>query len=428
MNSWGGYPARPQRRKVLASRKAIIEETDFLPYGLGRSYGDSCLNTSGVLLSSEKLDHFIAFDEQAGVLTCEAGVRFIDVIRYCLPRGWFLPVTPGTQYVTVAGALANDVHGKNHESAGSFGHFVEAFELLRSTGERLICSPDENSEYFHATIGGLGLTGFVTWVRFRLKPVQSQNMLVQSIKYDTLEDFFRLNEESLPQDEYRVAWLDCTITGKHLGRGHFIRGRHAADHDLTLHDAKEKTLPLRPPISLVNNLSVKAFNALYYARQTQKLKNSQQGYQPFFYPLDGILHWNKMYGKKGFLQHQCVIPKDNAKAAIRDLLTEIAKAQTGSFLVVLKMMGATPNRGFLSFPIEGATLAMDFPFQGQKTLDFLHKLDSIVHEAGGRIYPAKDANMRAEHFVEAYPEWEKVQSLKDPAVHSDFWTRVTGMR
>lgn len=428
MNSWGGYPARPQQCKVLASRKAIIEETDFLPYGLGRSYGDSCLNTSGVLLSSEKLDHFIAFDEQAGVLTCEAGVRFIDVIRYCLPRGWFLPVTPGTQYVTVAGALANDVHGKNHESAGSFGHFVEAFELLRSTGERLICSPDENSEYFHATIGGLGLTGFVTWVRFRLKPVQSQNMLVQSIKYDTLEDFFRLNEESLPQDEYRVAWLDCTITGKHLGRGHFIRGRHAADHDLTLHDIKEKTFPLRPPISLVNNLSVKAFNALYYARQTQKLKNSQQGYQPFFYPLDGILHWNKMYGKKGFLQHQCVIPKDNAKAAIRDLLTEIAKAQTGSFLVVLKMMGATPNRGFLSFPIEGATLAMDFPFQGQKTLDFLHKLDSIVHEAGGRIYPAKDANMRAEHFVEAYPEWEKVQSLKDPAVHSDFWTRVTGMR
>ncbi len=428
MNSWGGYPARPQRRKVLASRKAIIEDTDFLPYGLGRSYGDSCLNTSGVLLSSEKLDHFIAFDEQAGVLTCEAGVRFMDVIRYCLPRGWFLPVTPGTQYVTVAGALANDVHGKNHESAGSFGHFVEAFELLRSTGERLICSPDENSEYFHATIGGLGLTGFVTWVRFRLKPVQSQNMLVQSIKYDTLEDFFRLNEESFPQDEYRVAWLDCTTTGKHLGRGHFIRGRHAADHDLTLHDTKEKTFPLRPPISLVNNLSVKAFNALYYARQTQKLKNSQQGYQPFFYPLDGILHWNKMYGKKGFLQHQCVIPKDNARAAIRDLLTEIAKAQTGSFLVVLKMMGATPNRGLLSFPIEGATLAMDFPYQGQKTLDFLHKLDSIVHEAGGRIYPAKDANMRAEHFVEAYPEWEKVQSLKDPAIHSDFWTRVTGMR
>ncbi len=426
--SWGGYPHTPQKISKQSSRLSAVEGGDFLPYGLGRSYGDSCHNTGGVLLSSEALDHFIDFDEVTGVLTCEAGVRLFDIIQYCLPRGWFLSVTPGTQYVTVAGAVANDVHGKNHESAGSFGHYVQAFELVRSTGERLICSTTEQSEYYHATIGGLGLTGFIAWVRLQLKPVKSQNVLAQSIKYNHLNDFFRLNEESDEQDEYRVAWLDCTAQGNQLGRGHFIRGRHAEDDDLTLVARGSRTFPITPPVSLINNLSVKAFNTLYYARQAQAVKNQTLGYEQFFYPLDGVLHWNKMYGKNGFLQHQCVIPKANAPLAIKEILARIAQAKTGSFLVVLKMMGARANQGLLSFPMEGATLAMDFPYQGQKTLDFLHTLDDVVAQAGGRIYPAKDANMRGEDFRKAYPAWEEVESLRDPRIHSDFWTRVTGKR
>lgn len=423
--SWGGYPNTRQQLKMLSSINTPLPKGSFLPYGLGRSYGDSCLNTEGELLSSKPCDHFIFFDKKTGVLTCEAGVNLKSIIQHCLPLGWFLPVTPGTQYVTVAGAIANDVHGKNHELAGSFGCYVKQFELVRSTGERLVCSPSENSDYYYATIGGLGLTGFITQVTIQLKRVNSHKLLVTSEKYQHLNDFFTLSENADVANEYQVAWLDCTASGSKLGRGHFISGRHQDDGDLILPERRGKSVPLTSPVSLINNLSVRCFNSLYYQRQLGQTKILEQSYEPFFYPLDAIENWNRLYGKQGFLQHQCVIPKNVGKEAIKEMLELIAKEKTGSFLVVLKMMGAKSSGGWLSFPMEGVTLAMDFPYQGKQTLDFLHKLDAIVSDAGGRLYPAKDANMLPSTFKAAYPKWEMLESIRDPQIASDFWRRVT---
>ncbi|MCY4043486.1 MAG: FAD-binding oxidoreductase [Cellvibrionales bacterium] len=423
--SWGGYPASTQRVKKLASTQSPLPKEPFLPYGLGRSYGDSCLNSQGLLLSSSHCDHFLAFDKDTGVLTCEAGVSLKMIIHHCLPLGWFLPVTPGTQFVTIAGAVANDVHGKNHQVAGSFGCFVKQLELVRSTGERLICSSEQNSDYFYATIGGLGLTGFITQVTLQMKRVNSHKLLVTSEKYQHLDDFFTLSDNADPGHEYQVAWLDCTATGKKLGRGHFISAKHQDDGDLTLPERRSKSVPMTSPISLINNLSVRSFNSLYYQRQIGQRKILEQSYAPFFYPLDGIENWNRLYGKHGFLQHQCVIPKATGRDAIKSMLELIAKEKTGSFLVVLKMMGEKSSGGWLSFPMDGVTLAMDFPYRGKQTLDFLHKLDDIVNEAGGRIYPAKDANMLPATFQHAYPSWEAIEAIRDPNIASDFWRRVT---
>ena len=429
--SWGGYPASQQQLQTLPSKHALLPEGgSVLPYGMGRSYGDSCLNSSGTLLSSAALKQFIEFDKASGRLRCEAGVTLADIIQVVLPHGWFLPVTPGTKFVSVAGAVANDVHGKNHHSAGSFGNHVQAFELLRSDGERLLCSPTKNQAYFYATIGGLGLTGFITWVELQLKPVKSRNLDIESIKYDSLAEFFNLSESTADEWEYTVAWLDCTATGANLGRGHFIRGKHAEGTDLSPSSAFEEgrklTFPVSSPISLVNNLSVRAFNTLYYHRQRPTCLRTQQDFDPFFYPLDGILHWNRMYGTKGFLQHQCVVPKDVAPDAIEEMLKRISQKGVGSFLVVLKMMGNVASRGLMSFPMEGATLAMDFPYQGPKTLQFLNELDEIVQQAGGRLYPAKDARMSAEMFQAGFDRWQDVEALRDPLIQSDFWQRVTG--
>lgn len=428
--SWGGYPPVVQKGVCLHSRQAELPAAQsILPYGLGRSYGDSCLNRDGVVVSSKALKNFIAFDNETGVLRCEAGVTLADIIAALLPQGWFLPVTPGTKYVTVGGAIANDVHGKNHYGAGSFGNYLLRFELLRSDGSRLVCSAEENADWYAATIGGLGLTGFITWAEIQMKPVQSRHIQSETIKYKNLAEFFDIAEASEPEFEYTAAWLDCLASGDNLGRGHFIRGNHQPVDGmlgLPLTEKNKLTVPLRPPFSLINSLSLKAFNALYYERQRSEQQQALVDFDPFFYPLDGILNWNRIYGKKGFLQHQCVIPLAHAKAGITELLERISAAGLGSFLVVLKMMGSVPSRGLLSFPQEGATLAMDFPFQGRKTLDLLNRLDEVVAQTGGRIYPAKDARMSAAMFQQAYPQWQQVEAKRDPNINSDFWRRVTG--
>ena len=435
-SSWGKYPNQSQQGRVLPQRTSCLkkiarlsDDNTMLPYGLGRSYGDSCQNHQGIVVGSSQLNSFIHFDDQSGILRCEAGVSLADIIQMALPQGWFLPVTPGTKYVTIAGAIANDVHGKNHHTAGSFGNHVLQFELLRSDGTRLVCSEKENIEWFTATVGGLGLTGFITWVEIQLKPVKSANIDTENIKYNNLSEFFSLSEDSVENYEYTVAWLDCSAKGGALGRGHFTRGNHSGsntDHISVSGSEKNKlSFPLTPPVSLINNLSVRAFNELYFHRQQVQSKKTCINFDPFFYPLDGILNWNRLYGKKGFLQHQCIIPKANAKHAIKELLQLISVSGMGSFLVVLKMMGAVPSKGLISFPTEGVTLAMDFPFQGQKTLDFLNQLDQIVSGAGGRLYAAKDARMSAELFQQAYPRWGELEQLRDPNINSDFWRRVT---
>ena len=430
--SWGRYPNLLQKGRRLASRYDELNASDslILPYGMGRSYGDSCQIHQGQVISSAALNKFISFDEETGILRCEAGVTLAQIIEVVLPKGWFLNVTPGSKYVTIAGAIANDVHGKNHHSVGSFGNHVTQFELLRSDGSRLLCSESENESWFQATLGGLGLTGFITWAEIQLRPVQSSNLDAESIKYEHLSDFFSLSDESVESHEYTVAWVDCSAKGAHLGRGHFTRANHCKSHSGPVmgknNEGGKLSFPITPPLSLVNNLTVRAFNELYFHRQRQTIKTNVVDYDPFFYPLDGILNWNRMYGSNGFLQHQCIIPKSEAEAAIKCLLELISASGMGSFLVVLKMMGALKSKGLISFPCEGVTLALDFPYQGERTLRLLNQMDVVVQQAGGRLYPAKDARMSAQLFQQAYPKWKILEAKRDPNINSDFWRRVTG--
>jgi FAD/FMN-containing dehydrogenase len=414
---------------ALADRHARLPVSDLpvLPLGNARSYGDSCLNDGGVLLAARGLDHFIAFDPATGVLTCEAGVLFSEILDLSVPQGWFLPVTPGTRFVTVGGAIANDVHGKNHHRAGTFGHHVLAFELLRTDGTRIRCTSAENAEWFAATVGGLGLTGVVTWATIQLRRVAGPWMSAESHRFGNLAEFFELSRASDRGYEYTVSWIDCVASGKALGRGLFSRANHAPASPDTRPAAGSRSLgvPVTPPISLINPLSLRAFNQLYYHRQRKPVVHATTHYQPFFYPLDSIANWNRIYGPRGFLQYQCVVPPEAAEAAMAELVSSIAVGGAGSFLAVLKQFGEKPSLGMLSFPRPGATLALDFPNGGTPTLDLLDRLDAIVDGVGGAVYPAKDARMSGAHFRRYFPQWEAFSRFIDPGISSSFWRRVT---
>jgi FAD/FMN-containing dehydrogenase len=398
-----------------------------LPFGNGRSYGDSCLNDRGILIDARGLDRFMAFDPQAGALRCEAGVLLSEVLALAVPQGWFLPVTPGTQFVTVAGALANDVHGKNHHRAGTFGRHVTCFELLRSDGTRLRCSPTENPDWFRATIGGLGLTGLITWVEFRLKAVPGAEITQEIIRFGRHQEFFQLSRESDKSFEYTVAWIDCAARGTSLGRGLYIRG-NSAEGEGSRHATAPGTrlrVPFDPPFALVNGPGLRVFNALYYRKQFRARTRSTVHYSKFFYPLDAIGAWNRIYGSNGMLQYQCVIPHRHAEAAIPEILRQIARAGTGSFLAVLKLFGNLASPGLLSCPRPGATLALDFPNLGKRTFELLDRLDEITMAAEGALYPAKDARMSADTFRRSYPDWRALEPFIDPRFSSGFWRRVS---
>jgi FAD/FMN-containing dehydrogenase len=426
--SWGRYPITRETVLHLSDRHAPLPvgSQPMLPLGNARSYGDSCLNDGGILLAARGLDHFMAFDPATGVLTCEAGVLFSEILDLVVPQGWFLPVTPGTRFVTVGGAIGNDVHGKNHHRAGSFGHHVLAFELLRTDGSRLLCSPDENPEWFDATIGGLGLTGVVTWATIQLRRVAGPWMSTESHRFANLDAFFDLSRASDRDYEYTVSWIDCAARGKALGRGLFSRGNHApASPDRRpAASSRHLSMPMTPPISLVNPLSLRAFNQLYYHRQRKPVVHATTHYEPFFYPLDGIAQWNRMYGPRGFLQYQCVVPPEASEVTMAELVRTIAEGGGGSFLAVLKQFGERPSRGLLSFPRPGATLALDFPNGGAPTFALLDRLDAIVDGVGGAVYPAKDARMSGERFRRYFPRWESFTRFIDPGMSSSFWRRV----
>jgi FAD/FMN-containing dehydrogenase len=414
-------------RSDTITPKAISKKS-LLPYGNGRSYGDVCLNDGGILLDCSSLDHFINFDPTTGIIRCESGVTFSAILQLVVPKGWFLPVTPGTQFVTVGGAIANDVHGKNHHMAGTFGQHVHCFELLRSDGSRYICSKNENIELFQATIGGLGLTGVITWAEFKLTAIKNPLIDQEIIRYSNLNDFFDLAHDSDQNFEHTVAWIDCLATGGQIGRGIFIRGNHA-EHTTSATKPKQPKIklkfPFEPPFTLVNSLSLKLFNTLYYHKQPKGHTKSFVHYQPFFYPLDAIHDWNRIYGNKGFFQYQCVVPTDNMEQAMREILERIGKAGIGSFLCVLKLFGQKQSPGLLSFPMPGATLALDFPNNGDKTLKLFDQLDEVTRSAGGRINPSKDARMSSEDFINSYPNWQKMETYVDPSISSSFWRRVT---
>jgi FAD/FMN-containing dehydrogenase len=426
--SWGRYPEAEQSIIAISDRHQGLPATSepILPYGNGRSYGDSCLNDGGALLHTRNLDRFIKLDAATGVLDCEAGVLFSEILDLVVPQGWFLPVTPGTKFVTVGGAIANDVHGKNHHRAGAFGRHVLELELLRSDGTRRVCSSTNYPEWFSATIGGLGLTGLITRASIQLRRIASPWMSTEVHRFDDLAGFFQLSESSDRDYEYTVAWIDCAAKGSALGRGLFTRANHAPAHPDCRPPAPARHLgvPFVPPISLINPFTLRAFNALYYHRQRRRIVHATTHYEPHFYPLDGIRDWNRVYGPRGFMQYQCVVPPTGAEDCIARLARIIGSAGGGSFLAVLKQFGALPSPGMLSFPRPGATLALDFPNSGKRTLRLLDELDDVVAAAGGAVYPAKDARMSGHRFRQYFPAWESFRQYVDPRFSSSFWRRV----
>ena len=429
--SWGRYPPVARRAQFLVDlrdRAASLPsiEGNVLAYGNGRSYGDSCLNPGGTLLRTRGLDRFIGFDASNGVLACEAGVLLSEILDLVVPAGWSLPVTPGTRLVTVGGAIANDVHGKNHAAAGSFGDHVLEIELLRSDGCRLLCSPAANAELFAASIGGLGLTGVMVSVRLQLRRIQGEGVMVETQRFGGLSDFFALSAQTL-DSEYRVAWVDCLARGGALGRGVYSHGREAPTGSLVpLAPGDGLAVPFLPPFSLVNGASLRAFNTFYYRRAPARPRREVEHYRRFFYPLDGIADWNRIYGPHGFLQYQCVVPPASEEAATAEMLDRIAASGQGSFLAVLKQFGVRQAPGLLSFARAGTTLALDFPFRGRPTLDLLGALDGVVMAAGGAVYPAKDARMPPEVFAASFPRLAEFRQHVDVGFSSGLWRRVRG--
>lgn len=435
--SWGNFPQVSQQIYPLRWRNKKLTlpapPTTVLPFGLGRSYGDVCLNEGGVLLLTRELNRFIHFNSESGLLRCEAGVSLAEILALSVPQGWFLPVTPGTQFVTVGGAIANDVHGKNHHCAGTFGRHVVQFELLRSDGERLLCSPTSHEQYYAATIGGLGLTGLITWAEIQLKRIYHRAMQMEAIKFANLEEFFEVSAQSDQYYDYTMAWVDCNSNGADLGRGIFFRGNHVKEEEIPKQwqlpllnrlPPGLRTMPIHLPNFALNRWTVAAFNSFYYNRQKSKNINQLVDYEPFFYPLDAILEWKRLYGKRGFLQYQFVVPYTDHRV-ITEILQTIAQSGLSSFLAVLKTFGDLVSPGMLSFPRPGVTLALDFPIKGAHTFELLERLDNMVSEAQGVVYPCKDARLSAHHFQTYYPQWHELAKYFDPRFSSSFWRRVT---
>jgi FAD/FMN-containing dehydrogenase len=371
------------------------------------------------------MNRILAADWSTGVIEAQAGLTLSDLIAVALPRGWFPTVTPGTRFVTLGGALANDVHGKNHHVAGTFGMHVRRLRLFRSGEGVITCSPKERPELFAATIGGLGLTGVILSVEMQMRRVTSNDIEQRSIRFGSLAEFFDLSETYDQQHEYTVAWVDCVADDNQLGRGLYMAGDHAPEGPLEVARDSRLNIPVELPFSLVNSLSLRWFNRFYYGRHPDHEVSQHIAYAPFFYPLDGILNWNRMYGRKGFQQYQCVVPGDEARETMDAMLREVAASGAGSFLAVLKRFGDVVSPGLLSFPRPGFTLALDFPQSDHSTERLFARLDALVHEAGGRLYPAKDAHMSAEHFQKAFPQWPELETHRDPCILSRFWQRVT---
>ena len=410
--SWGRYPAATHALEVPLSWRAeasLPAARPVLAYGQGRSYGDACLNDGGALLRTAGLDRFIDFKD--GILRCEGGVTLQQILDFAVPRGWFLPVVPGTRFVSVGGAIANDIHGKNHHRAGTFGRHLRRLELLRTSG-RAECAPGD--PLFAATVGGLGLTGLITWAEIALMPVPGPAVQVEAIPFAGLDHFFALSDESDARSAYTVAWLDV-LAASH--RGIFYRGDHAEG---AVRPARARaSVPVDLP--LVNGLTVRAFNAAYYAAQRLAAGTRLVHYQPFFFPLDSLGHWNRLYGKRGFLQFQCVVP---TRDGIRAVLDAAARLRAGSPITVLKKFGDLPSPGMLSFPRPGFTVAIDLANRGAETFAHFERLEKLVRVAGGALYPAKDARMSAATFAHSYPRLEEFAPFVDPAFSSSFWRRV----
>ena len=389
-----------------------------LAYGMGRSYGDSCLNADGPVLLTRALRRFIAFDAEAGVLRAEAGTSLGEVTELVLRRGWLPPVLPGTQFVTLGGAVANDIHGKNHHRAGSFGCHVRALGLRRSDGSVSTLLPGD--PLFEATVAGLGLTGLIIWVEIQLERVPSGWVEAQGIRFRSLEEAEALDDTSQGTHSHTVAWIDGLARGKALGRGVYFRGNLVEGPSTPPRRPSPRKVGVEAPEFLLSPFLLRTFNALYDHLPRWR---SRISVWKFFHPLDALGSWNRLYGRRGFFQHQSVVPD---MEGVRALLALTSTRGQGAFLSVLKRFGSLASPGMLSFPRPGWTLAVDVPNRGEETLGYLEEMDAVVRTYGGAMYPAKDARMSAETFRLGYPRLDAFATFIDPGFRSRFWSRVMG--
>jgi FAD/FMN-containing dehydrogenase len=408
---WGRYPrtaaAVALPRSDSECTAALASSAPLIAHGLGRSYGDSALARQ--VLSTRRLDRFAAFDADTGLLTCAAGVSIDAILRTFVPRGWFPPVTPGTRYVTVGGAIASDVHGKNHHLDGTFCHHLRQIRLLLGNGEVVSASPAERPDLFHATCGGMGLTGVILSASLQLRRIGSSAILQTTLKAPCLEAAIEAFEAH-PDAGYSVAWIDCLARGAKLGRSLLMLGEHAADGPLAVQTRPFMPVPFDMPAAVLSRASISAFNTLYYGRAPRIGTRRRVPFEQFFYPLDALAHWNRIYGKAGLVQYQFVLPKAAGLAGLREVLERIAEAGFGSFLAVLKVFGPA-NANLLSFPTAGYTLALDFRVE-PAVFALLDTLDRIVLHHAGRLYLAKDARMSAATFRAGYPRWSEFEAVR----------------
>ncbi|HUP63926.1 MAG TPA: FAD-binding oxidoreductase [Thermoanaerobaculia bacterium] len=421
--SWGRYPRAGEQRTVRIDWRheppALDGLAPVLPRGMGRSYGDVCLNDGGTLLLTRGLSGMIELDRAAGLLTVEAGATLGEVLPVLLESGWILRAIPGTKHVTIGGCIANDVHGKDHEREGSFGCHVESMEILRSDRGLVRCSRDEETELFEATIGGLGLTGVILSATLRLRPISSQAVQARRQSFDGWNGFFD-SLEAGADDDYSVSWIDASSRGIDPPRGFHLRGSHLPDGRGAGGSRALPAIPM-PPVPMTR-ATIRLACAAYYALQSRR-GVTEESFESFFFPLDRITGWNRAYGRRGFLQYQCVIPPAAGRAPVIEILRRIASSATGSPLTIAKRFGPRPSLGLLSFPVEGTTIASDLP-ASRENLSLLDDLDVIVRRAEGRVYPAKDARMSGENFRTFYPRAAEFQRFIDPRFSSSFWRRV----
>ena len=416
ISNWSNFPIVEAEMKSFTSTSDLVEEVksaeSFIARGMGRCYGDASLEDH--IISTLKYDNILDFDSTKGIIEAQAGVTLDDLISFLVPKGWFLPVAPGTKYITLGGAVASDIHGKNHHVDGSFKNHILSMQLLLASGETTACTKESNPDLFMATCGGMGLTGIILSVRISLKKIANGFITQTSVKAKNLDEVFSLFE-TYKDAMYSVAWIDCLQSGDNIGRSLLMVGEHAKPEEIVTKENKPQKehppwlgIPFAFPDMVMNRFSVKAFNFLFYHKQFRKIQKSLVTFDKFFFPLDFIKNWNRMYGKRGFIQYQFVLPLDKSKEGLEKILLEINRQGMGSFLAVLKLFGE--GDGLISFPLRGYTLALDFPMR-KGLFEFLDHLDELVLAHGGRIYLTKDARMKRDVFWKSYPGAEKFKKI-----------------
>jgi len=409
--AWGMYPRVECNRFTLRQETSLDEiisnHKPLIPFGNGRSYGDSALSEN--IIDIAQRNYFIEFDENSGLLHVQAGVLLSEILEYFVPKGWFLKITPGTKLITVGGAIASDVHGKNHHVEGCFSNCVKEFSIMLATGETVLCSKEETPELFKATCGGQGLTGVILDAKIFLKKINSQYIDQTTIKTKNLKETFEAFEEHNDKP-YSVAWIDCLAKGKDIGKCLLMVGDFKDDDNLDYQLKKQKTIPFNFPSFALNHWSVKLFNWLYYNKVNKRISKQTVDIDTFFYPLDAIGHWNRIYGKNGFTQYQFILPKEASYEGLHEILSTIAASGKGSFLAILKLYGKA-NDNWLSFPMEGYSLALDFKIE-KGLFELLDQLDEIVLKYYGRIYLTKDVRVSKETFEQGYSHIETFRQYR----------------